>query len=97
MKPTAYLVNTSRGPIVDEAALFDRLRRRTIGGAGLDVYGHEPLPADPPLRGLENVILTPPAGYDIGQDKRIFHAEALEDIEAFLDGRLIWPLNTLPG
>jgi phosphoglycerate dehydrogenase-like enzyme len=96
MKPTAYLINTSRGPIVDEAALLDRLRRGVIGGAGLDVYGYEPLPADHPLRGLDNVILTPHTGYVVEQNHRIFYVDTLEDIEAFLDGRVIRPLNTLP-
>ena len=95
MKRTAYIINTSRGPIVDEAALLDRLRRGTIGGAGLDVYGHEPLPADHPLRGLDNVILTPHVGYVVEQNHRIFYADTLEDIEAFLEGRLVRPLNTL--
>ena len=96
MKPTAYLINTSRGPIVDEAALLDRLRRGVIGGAGLDVYGHEPLLADHPLRGLDNVILTPHTGYVVEQNHRIFYVDTLEDIEAFLDGRVVRPLNTLP-
>src|SRR5947207_3349708 len=57
MKPTSYLINTARGPIVDEAALLDMLQARRIAGAGLDTYGHEPLPIDHPLRQLDNVVL----------------------------------------
>jgi phosphoglycerate dehydrogenase-like enzyme len=63
MKPTAYLINTSRGPIVDERALFDALRDKRIAGAALDVYSKEPLPMDDPIRTLDNVILLPHLGY----------------------------------
>ena len=63
MKPSAYLINTSRGPIVDEAALVDVLRAGRIAGAGLDVYDVEPLPVDHPLRSLRNTLLLPHIGY----------------------------------
>ena len=63
MKPTAFFINTSRGPIVDEQALVDALQRGHIAGAGLDVYDIEPLPLDHPLRRLDNVTLTPHTGY----------------------------------
>lgn len=63
MKPTAFFINTSRGPIVDEDALIDVLRRRHIAGAGLDVFDIEPLPLDHPFRQLDNVTLTPHTGY----------------------------------
>jgi phosphoglycerate dehydrogenase-like enzyme len=63
MKPTAFFINTSRGPLVDEAALTDVLRQRKIAGAGLDVYDIEPLPLDHPLRKLDNVTLSPHMGY----------------------------------
>src|ERR1700722_17683023 len=63
MKPEAYLINTSRGPIVDESALIDALRNRKFAGAALDVYDEEPLPADHPLRKMANVLLTPHLGY----------------------------------
>src|SRR5690606_18278220 len=59
MKPTAWLLNVARGPVVDEAALLDALRARRIGGAALDVYWQQPLAADHPLRSLDNVLLTP--------------------------------------
>jgi phosphoglycerate dehydrogenase-like enzyme len=89
MKRTAYLVNTSRGPIVDEAALIRALRDGTIAGAGLDVYDEEPLPPDHPLRGLPNTVLTPHLGYVTEETYRIFYGQALEDILAYLRGEPI--------
>lgn len=86
MKPTAYLVNTSRGPIVDEAALIGALERGTIAGAGLDVYDEEPLPAQHPLRRLPNTVITPHLGYVTEETYRVFFGHALEDIAAFLRG-----------
>ncbi|MET7998129.1 D-2-hydroxyacid dehydrogenase family protein [Amycolatopsis sp. NPDC005232] len=89
MKPTALLVNTSRGPIVDEAALVDALRSRQIAAAALDVYDVEPLPADHPVRGLDNVILTPHVGYVSRETYEIFYRDAVEDIAAFQAGEPI--------
>jgi phosphoglycerate dehydrogenase-like enzyme len=86
MKRTAYLVNTSRGPIVSEAALVRALRDGTIAGAGLDVYDEEPLPRDHPLRELPNTVITPHLGYVTEETYRIFYGQALEDILAFLRG-----------
>lgn len=86
MKPTAYLINTSRGPIVDERALLAALEGRKIAGAALDVYDQEPLPADHALRRLENVVLTPHLGYVTAENYRVFYGEALEDVRAFLSG-----------
>jgi phosphoglycerate dehydrogenase-like enzyme len=86
MKPTAFLINTSRGPIVDEGALIDALERRSIAGAGLDVYDVEPLPLDHPLRRLENTVLTPHVGYMSRESYAVFYPQMLEDIEAWLDG-----------
>jgi phosphoglycerate dehydrogenase-like enzyme len=86
MKPAAVLVNTSRGPIVDEAALVDALRAGVIAGAGLDVYDVEPLPAGHPLLGLDNVVLTPHLGYVTEEGFRQMYGQAVEDIRAFLDG-----------
>jgi phosphoglycerate dehydrogenase-like enzyme len=89
MKPTAYLVNTARGPIVDEAALLDALTHRRIAGAGIDVYDIEPLPVDHPFRGLPNTVLTPHLGYVTEENYRVYFADAVEDIQAFLDGKPI--------
>ena len=86
MKRTAYLVNTSRGPIVDEAALVPALREGTIAGAGLDVFGTEPLPLDHPFRSLPNTVIAPHLGYVTEETYRIFYGHAMEDIQAFLRG-----------
>ncbi len=87
MKPTAFLVNTSRGPIVDEAALLAALKARKIAGAGLDVYDSEPLPRDHPLRKLPNAVLTPHLGYVTADNYRVFYGQTVEAIAAFLDGK----------
>ncbi|MGH3622868.1 MAG: D-2-hydroxyacid dehydrogenase family protein [Sciscionella sp.] len=86
MKPTAYLINTSRGPIVDEGALIDALRERRIMGAGLDVYDVEPLPKDHVLRTLPNTLLLPHIGYVTTDSYEIYFADAVEDVLAYLDG-----------
>lgn len=86
MKPTAYLINTSRGPIVKENALVDALRNRTIAGAGLDVFVEEPLPRDHPLRGMDNTVVTPHIGYVTGETYKIFFGEIVKNIKAFLSG-----------
>jgi phosphoglycerate dehydrogenase-like enzyme len=93
MKPTAYLVNTSRGPIVDEQALIDALHEGRIAGAALDVFDREPLPAEHQLRSTPRTLLTPHIGY-VAQDAyaRFYH-EIVEDIEAWLDGEPIRVLN----
>jgi phosphoglycerate dehydrogenase-like enzyme len=86
MKPTAVLVNTSRAGIVDTDALIQALQRGTIAGAGLDVYDDEPLPADAPILKAPNTVLTPHLGYVTGDSYRIYFGQALEDIEAWLNG-----------
>jgi phosphoglycerate dehydrogenase-like enzyme len=83
MKSSAYLVNTSRGPIVDQAALVAALREGRIAGAGLDVYDTEPLPLDDPLRSLPNTLVLPHIGYVTTDQYRVFYAHAVEDILAF--------------
>jgi phosphoglycerate dehydrogenase-like enzyme len=87
MKPTAVLINTSRGPIVDEAALIDALRRGQIRGAGLDVYDREPLPADHPLRQIPNAVLTPHLGYVTEGAYREFFPDMVENILAWRAGK----------
>ena len=92
MKKTAILVNTSRGPIVDEAALIAALRNRTILHAGLDVYDKEPMSADHPFTKLDNITLIPHLGYVVEESYRYFYEGTIKDIEAWLDGK---PINVL--
>jgi phosphoglycerate dehydrogenase-like enzyme len=87
MKPTAYIINTSRGPIIEEAALLAALRDKKIAGAGLDVFDVEPLPPDHPLRKMDNVVITPHLGYVSEQNYRHYFAGVAEDIRGFLDGK----------
>jgi len=89
MKSTAYLVNTSRGEIVDEAALLKALQEKRIAGAAIDVYGVEPLPADHAIRKLDNVLLTPHIGYVTVETLAKMYQDAVEDIVAFLDGKAV--------
>jgi phosphoglycerate dehydrogenase-like enzyme len=93
MMHTAVLVNTSRGPIVEEAALIDVLRDGRIAGAGIDVYDQEPLPRDHPLRELRRAVLTPHLGYVTRGSYEIYYREAVEDVAAFLAGAPIRVLS----
>ena len=93
MKPTAILVNTSRGPIVDEKAMLAALQSGRLAHAALDVYGTEPLPADHPLRKLENVTLSPHLGYVSEDVFRTFWGDCVENVEAWLDGKPVRILN----
>jgi D-3-phosphoglycerate dehydrogenase len=92
MKPGALLVNTSRGPIVDEAALISWLRKNS-NHAALDVYEREPLPADHPLRKMDNVTLSPHLGYVHEDNYRIFYRDTLENVAAWLAGKPIRVIN----
>jgi len=87
MKRGAILVNTARGPLVDTPALIEALRSGALRGAGIDVFDHEPLPADAPIRNLPNGLLTPHLGYSVEETFRAFYAETVENLENWLDGR----------
>jgi phosphoglycerate dehydrogenase-like enzyme len=93
MKPTAYLINTARGPIVDEAALVNALQARTIAGAGLDVFDEEPLPADHPFKKLDNALLMPHAGYVTEAQYRVRYRDTVENVAAYLQGTPLRVLN----
>jgi phosphoglycerate dehydrogenase-like enzyme len=95
MKPTAYLINTSRGPIVDETALIQALQNRAIAGAGIDVFDQEPLPSEHPFKRLENIVMTPHLGYVTEDTYQIFYAGTIEAITAYLQGHPVRVLN--PG
>jgi D-3-phosphoglycerate dehydrogenase len=86
MKPTSYLINTARGPIVDEAALLDLLQQGAIAGAALDTFSQEPLPVDHPLRKLDTVVLTPHLGYVTEENYRRYYQDMVEAIAAWLKG-----------
>src|SRR5262245_41324664 len=86
MKPTALLVNTSRGPIVDEAALADALHDGTIAGAAVDVYDHEPIRPDHPLLDAPNTVLTPHLGYVTEENYAVFYSQVVEAIAAYAAG-----------
>jgi phosphoglycerate dehydrogenase-like enzyme len=86
MRPGAYLINTSRGPIVDQEALIEALHKGTIAGAGLDVYDQEPLPAGHPLISAPNTVLLPHLGFVTRETMTMFYEDSAENVEAWLDG-----------
>jgi phosphoglycerate dehydrogenase-like enzyme len=95
MKPTAFLVNTSRGPIVDEAALVAALKEKRIAGAAIDVFEPEPIAKDHPLLLLGNTVITPHLGYVTEENYRLLYGQAVENIAAFLDGKVLRGMNQL--
>jgi len=101
MKPGAYIVNTSRGPIIDEAALIAALERKTIAGAGLDVFDVEPLPLDHPLRDNPNMVIMPHLGYVTVENYRNWYGGTVENVRSWLDGKVINQMSgrnpTTPG
>jgi D-3-phosphoglycerate dehydrogenase len=94
MKQTAYIVNTARGPIIEEKALIEALTARKIAGAGLDVFDVEPLPRDHAFRRLDNVVLTPHLGYVSAENYTVQFRDVVEDIRAFIDGK---PVRVIPA
>ncbi len=92
MQSTAYLVNTSRGPIIREEALIQALREHRLAGAALDVYDVEPLPADHPLLALDNVLMTPHLGYATLDSLAAFYRNSVDNIKAWAAGE---PMNVL--
>ena len=93
MKPTAYFINTSRGPIADEKAIAAALKTKKIAGAGIDVYDEEPLPLDHPFRKLDNIVITPHLGYVTAENYKRFYGQMAENIRAWLDGK---PIRIIP-
>jgi phosphoglycerate dehydrogenase-like enzyme len=93
MKPTSYLVNTARGPIVDEAALLEALRQNKIAGAAIDVFAVEPLPVDHPFRKLDNIVLTPHLGYATEEGFRNHYGQMIEGIDAWFKGETLRKLG----
>jgi phosphoglycerate dehydrogenase-like enzyme len=92
MKKTAFLINTARGPIVDEAALLETLKAGRIAGAGVDVFGEEPLAADHPFRKLTNLVATGHVGYVTHGSYDVYYGESVENMRAWIDGK---PIRTL--
>jgi phosphoglycerate dehydrogenase-like enzyme len=89
MKPTAYLINTSRGPIVEERALIECLEQQRIAGAGLDVFDVEPLPEEHPLRSMPNTVITPHQGYVVRENYDVFYQGAVRNVQSWLDGTVV--------
>jgi phosphoglycerate dehydrogenase-like enzyme len=89
MKPTAFFINTSRGPVADEKAIEAALKAGKIAGAAIDTYDEEPLPLDHPFRKLDNIVITPHLGYVTAENYKRFYGQMVEDIRGWLDGKPI--------
>jgi phosphoglycerate dehydrogenase-like enzyme len=94
MKPTAFFINTSRGPVANEAAIAAALKAKKIAGAAIDTYDVEPLPLDHPFRKLDNIVITPHLGYVTANNYKGFYTQMVEDIRAWLDGK---PVRVIPA
>jgi D-3-phosphoglycerate dehydrogenase len=101
MKPSAFIINTSRGPIIDEPALINALQNRKIGGAGIDVFEVEPLPLDHPLRDMPNMVIMPHLGYVTVENYQNWYGGTVENVRSWLDGKTINQMSgrnpTMPG
>lgn len=101
MKPSAFIINTSRGPIIDEPALINALQNRKIGGAGIDVFEVEPLPLDHPLRDMPNMVIMPHLGYVTVENYQNWYGGTVENVRSWLDGKTINQMSgrnpTKPG
>jgi 26S proteasome regulatory subunit N2 len=97
MKPTAFFVNTSRGPIVEEDGLINILKQKKIAGAALDVFDIEPLPQNHELRKLDNVLLSPHIGYVTDESYTVFYSQTAENVLNFIEGRDIKVLGPDKG
>lgn len=101
MKPSAYIINTSRGPIIDEPALIDVLQNSKIGGAGIDVFDVEPLPLDHPLRDMPNMVIMPHLGYVTVENYQNWFGGTVDNVRSWLDGKTINQMSgrnpTTPG
>lgn len=93
MKPTAYFINTSRGPVAEEKAIEQALRAGKIAGAAIDTYNEEPLPLDHPFRKLDNIVITPHLGYVTAENYKRFYGQMVENVRAWLDGK---PVRVIP-
>ena len=93
MKPTAFFLNTSRGPVADEKAIEAALRANKIAGAAIDTYNDEPLALDHPFRKLDNILITPHLGYVTAENYKRFYGQMVENIRAWLDGK---PIRVIP-
>ena len=94
MKPTAYFINTSRGPVADEKAIEAALKAKKIAGAAIDVYNDEPLALDHPFRKLDNIVITPHLGYVTAENYKRFYGQMVENVRAWLDGK---PVRVIPA